>query len=122
MRCLNFLLKSTFLKLLFYQRTVYSNKAELFSNLKNTICIHYKKKILYQIITDHNEKQMIKIKTKFFYCFCSIIFCCFSGNFLILSFKNFLSFPAKNCCKCLFIIFQQTEFFSLREFSLDYIK
>ena len=51
--------------------------------------------------------------------FCSTTFCHFSGNFIIPSSQNFLSFWAKNCSKCLLHSSRELKFLPLREFCKD---
>ena len=51
--------------------------------------------------------------------FCSTTFCHFSGNFIIPSSQNFLSFWAKNCSRCLLQYSRELKFFPLREFCKD---
>ena len=51
--------------------------------------------------------------------FCPTTFCHFSGNFIIPSSPNFLSFWAKNCSRCLLQSFRELKFFLLREFCKD---
>ena len=51
--------------------------------------------------------------------FCSTTFCHFSGNFIIPSSQNFLSFWAKNCSRCLLQSSKELKFFPLREFFKD---
>ena len=51
--------------------------------------------------------------------FCSTTFCHFSGNFIILSSQNFLSFWVKNCSRCLLQSSRELKFFPLREFCDD---
>ena len=52
--------------------------------------------------------------------FCSTTFCHFSGNFIIPSSQNFLSFWAKNCSRCLLQSSRKLNFFfSLTEFCKD---
>ena len=51
--------------------------------------------------------------------FCSNTFCHFSGNFIIPSSPNFLSFWAKNCSRCLLQCSRELKFFPLREFCKD---
>ena len=46
--------------------------------------------------------------------FCFTIFCNFSGNFIIPSSQNFLSFWAKNCSRCLLQSSRDLKFFPLR--------
>ena len=54
--------------------------------------------------------------------FCSTTFCHFSGNFVIPSYQNFLSFWAKKCCRCLLQSSRKLKFFPLREFCKDWNK
>ena len=54
--------------------------------------------------------------------FCSTTFCHFSGNFIIPSSQNFLSFWAKNCSRCLLQSSKELKFFPLREFCKDWNK
>ena len=54
--------------------------------------------------------------------FCSAKFCHFSGNCIIASSQNFLSFWAKNCSRCLLQSFRKLKFFPLREFCKDHNK
>ena len=51
--------------------------------------------------------------------FCSTTFCHFSGNFIIPSSQNFLSFRAKNCSRCFLQTSRELKFFPLREFCKD---
>ena len=51
--------------------------------------------------------------------FCSTTFCHFSGNFIIPSSQNLLSFWAKNCSRCLLQSSRELKFFSLSEFWKD---
>ena len=51
--------------------------------------------------------------------FCFTTFCHFSGNFIIPSSQNFLSFWAKNCSRCLLQSSRELKFFPLREFCKD---
>ena len=49
----------------------------------------------------------------------STIFCHFSGNFIISSSQNFLSFWTKNCSRCLWQSSRELNFFPLKEFCKD---
>ena len=51
--------------------------------------------------------------------FCSTTFCHFSGNFIIPSSQNFLSFWQKNCSRCLLQSSRELKFFPLRESCKD---
>ena len=51
--------------------------------------------------------------------FCSTTFCHFSGNFIIPSSQNFLSFWAKNCSRCLLQSSRELKCFPIREFCKD---
>ena len=51
--------------------------------------------------------------------FCSTTFCHLSGNFIIPSSQNFLSFWAKKCSKCLLQSSRELKFFPLTEFCKD---
>ena len=51
--------------------------------------------------------------------FYSTTFCHFSGNFIISSSQNFLSFWAKNCSRCLLQSSRELKFFPLKEFCKD---
>ena len=51
--------------------------------------------------------------------FCSTTFCHFSGNFIIPSSQNILSFWAKNCSRCLLQSSREWKYFPLREFCKD---
>ena len=53
---------------------------------------------------------------------CSTTFCHFSGNFIIPSSQNFLSFGAKNWSRCLLQSSRESKFFPLREFCKDWNK
>ena len=51
--------------------------------------------------------------------FCSTTFCHFSGNFVIPSSQNYLSFWAKNWSRCLLQSFRELKFSPLREYCKD---
>ena len=51
--------------------------------------------------------------------FCSTTFCHFSGNFIIPSSQNFLSFWAKNCSRWLLQSSRELKVFPLRQFCKD---
>ena len=51
--------------------------------------------------------------------FCSTTFCHFSGNFIIPSSQNFLSFWAKNCSTCLLQSSRELKFSPLRKLCKD---
>ena len=54
--------------------------------------------------------------------FCSAAFCHFSGNFVIPSYQNFLSFWAKNCSRRFLQSSRELKIFLLREFCKDWSK
>ena len=74
-------------------------------------CLRFLSKNKRHIFHFHQELYWIMYKT-----FCSTTLWQFSGNFIIPSYQNFLSFWAKTWSRCILQSSRELKFFPLREF------
>ena len=100
-------------------------------NLSITSCSHFKEftYILFGLVKNFlqllskNKRHIFQLHQELYWTtyplVCSTTFCHFSGNFIIPSSQNFVSFWAKNCSRCLLESFRELKFFPLKEFCKD---
>ena len=101
--------------------SIFSNPLHIFFKLGYFLIIGVAKNCLWFL--NKNKRHIFHFHQEL-YCtmhspFFSSTFCHFSGNSIIPSSQNFLSFWAKNCSRCLLQSSRELKFFPLREFFKD---